>query len=55
MTNDPQQRLFINIMKADMGASAERAVEIASQYDIYTGGRITALPLTPSRPKEEAK
>lgn len=28
-----------------MGASAERAVEIAAQYDVYTGGRITTLSL----------
>lgn len=39
-----------------MGASAEKAVEIASRFDVYTGGRITTLALEqPSRPKQEAK
>lgn len=39
-----------------MGASAEKAVQIASQFDVYTGGRITTLALDqPSRPKQEAK
>lgn len=33
-----------------MGASAERAVEIAIKYDIYTGGRITTLALSAPRP-----
>lgn len=38
-----------------MGASAEKAVEIAAQFDVYTGGRITTLSLdSPSRPKQEA-
>lgn len=38
-----------------MGASAAKAVEIAAQFDVYTGGRITTLSLeSPSRPKQEA-
>ncbi len=38
----------------DMGADAERAIEITSQRDVWTGGKITVLHLEPALSVVEA-